>query len=66
MSNKNILLAAIGGAAAGVAIANLLSSEKGKAFIGKIGETASQFASEHKDQLNIENISNLIMSRFKK
>lgn len=65
MTNKNIVLAAIGGAAAGIAIANLVSSEKGKEILGKLGETATQFANEHKDQLNLQNISNLIFSKLK-
>lgn len=65
MSNGKMLLAAIGGAAAGIAIAGFLGSEKGKALMGKLTETANQFAEEHKDQLNFENISNLIMSKLK-
>jgi hypothetical protein len=66
ISNNKMLLAAIGGAAAGIAIANLLGSERGKAWLGKIGESAGQLANQYKDQINIESISNLIMSKFKK
>ncbi len=65
MSNRNLLLAAIGGAAAGIAIANLINSEIGKEVLGKLGETASQFAEQYKDQLNFQSISNLILSKLK-
>jgi hypothetical protein len=66
ISGNKMLLAAIGGAAAGIAIANLLGSEKGKAWLGKMGESAGQLANQYKDQINIESISNLIMSKLKK
>lgn len=66
MSNNKMIMAAIGGAAAGIAIASLLSSEKGRAFLGKMGESASHFANQYKDQLNMESISNLIMSKLGK
>jgi hypothetical protein len=67
-SKNQVWLAAVAGAAAGIAIASLLSSEKGKAMLNNIGNSATQLADQVKSNLTKEKISetyNKITSKVK-
>jgi hypothetical protein len=57
LTRNQVWLAAIAGAAAGIAIASLLSSDRGKALLSNIGSSASQLADQVKSNLTKEKLS---------
>jgi gas vesicle protein len=52
MSNTKLLLGFVVGAAAGAAVALLLTSDKGKEILDRIKETASDLEDEFKDAMD--------------
>jgi hypothetical protein len=57
LTRNQVWLAAIAGAAAGIAIASLISSDRGKALLSNIGSSASQLADQVKSNLTKERLS---------
>jgi hypothetical protein len=67
-SKNQVWLAALAGAAAGIAIASLLSTEKGKAILNNIGNSASQLADQVKTNFTKEKLTetfNKVTSKVK-
>jgi len=57
LSRNQIWLAALAGAAAGIVIASLVSSDKGKAFLSNVGDSAGKLAEQVKANLVKEKIA---------